>query len=65
MNENNSQLTESAESPTCRRCGGTDDLKDRGMAPGMAYCKWCREFLSVRDERDRLWNERRARNAGY
>lgn len=33
----------------CIRCGGTDDLKDRGMAPGVTFCKWCREALAWRD----------------
>lgn len=31
--------------PRCVRCGGTEDLKDRGMAPGMTYCAPCRKSL--------------------
>lgn len=30
----------------CVRCGGTEDLMDRGMAPGMTYCAPCRKVLS-------------------
>lgn len=36
--------------PRCIRCGGTDDLMDRAMAPGMTYCGPCRKAMSVKDE---------------
>lgn len=26
----------------CQRCGGTDDLMDIAMAPGMTFCRVCR-----------------------
>jgi hypothetical protein len=32
--------------PKCVRCGGTDDLMDRGMAPGMTYCAPCRTSIA-------------------
>lgn len=32
--------------PACVRCGGTEDLRDRGMAPGATYCAPCRRALA-------------------
>lgn len=51
-------------SPSCRRCGGTDDLRDRGMAPGMTYCRWCREFLMATGHAQRLQDELDSLQAG-
>lgn len=31
------------EDAKCVRCGGTDNLRDRGMMPGATYCASCRQ----------------------
>jgi hypothetical protein len=33
----------------CIKCGGDEDLMDRGMAPGMTYCRPCRVLMAERD----------------
>lgn len=34
------------DEPRCVACGGTEDLMDRGMAPGMTYCVHCRQRMA-------------------
>lgn len=53
--------------PSCVWCGGTEDLKDRGMAPGMTYCAPCRKAMTGSAEQDAPTPEAAAREAvwGY
>lgn len=44
-------MTSEGRVQSCIKCGGGEDLMDRGMAPGMTYCRPCRVRMSEEDAR--------------